>query len=694
MDYNEFISKYDIRLSRRQSEAVREASGPLLLLAVPGSGKTATLTARLGYMIYCRKIKPESILTITYTRAATMDMKRRFAKIFGSEHAEAVNFKTINALCVDILRIYTKYSGGKIFDVADNNNMLLRELYTENYGEFPAESDLLEIKTKLSYIKNMMLSEKEIDEMKTSDGKSLSGIYDAYIREMRCRGRMDYDDQLVYARRALFYDKIAGEVRQKYSHLLVDEAQDTSRIQHDIIRRIAGNSDDLFMVGDEDQSIYGFRAAFPEALMKFEKIYSRGRVMFLEDNYRSSKEIIKKAQHLIRHNSGRRDKNMNAMRRSAGSVVLKELYGRNTQYKYIAAYIKNNDIGNTALLFRNNDSILPYVLQFEEQHIEYSLKMRDCVFFKSKTVADAKNILRFALDMRDMDIFMSVYSKLGCYLKKSEAEQAVYLFGNGGFPDIWTALIHVAGKNRKRIEDVKEHLEQIASVGNSKAALRILSFNIFPGGSSGGYEEKLFIMRALAADGESLGEYLSKLKRLELIAEEGRCGSKNLILSTIHLSKGLEYDNVIIADAIDGIFPAGTHDSQECDMEEERRLFYVAMTRARDSLMILDYKGECQPFLQELSPAEKTVGHTLRHMRSGNQPGMHFGKIVPSEKKFSDAAEDVSELMPGVRVEHGDFGSGIINTVKGNILEIEFSDGTKRLSAAICIEKGLLRVTV
>ena len=242
MEWKEFETTFSVKLNQQQKEAVQSTKGPVLLLAVPGSGKTTVLVTRLGYMIYCRNIPPESILTVTYTVAATKDMSERFAVRFGEDMAKRLEFRTINGI-----RICQDHGMG-----------------------YPTESDLKNVRTLITYIKNMMLTEEELQKLEEESDIRIAGIYREYCSQMRAQNLMDYDDQMLYAYKMLRMDPgLLAYFQKLYPYICVDEAQDTSKIQHAIIALLATESGNLFMVGDEDQSIYGFRAAYPQALVSF-----------------------------------------------------------------------------------------------------------------------------------------------------------------------------------------------------------------------------------------------------------------------------------------------------------------------------------------------------------------------------------------------------------------------------------------
>lgn len=295
MEKTAFETVHMAALNPQQRAAVAAVDGPVLLLAVPGSGKTTVLITRLGYMTEVCGIAPESILTMTYTVAATQEMRARFAARFGEAEAARMEFRTINGVAARIIALYSRMYGRTPPDLLQNESEttpLLLQLWQSINHEYAAESTLKELRTAITYIKNMCLTDAEIDELET-DLENLPELYRAYQQALKARHKMDYDDQLCFALQILnAAPAVAAAFRKRYRYFCVDESQDTSRVQHEIIRVLAQQSGNLFMVGDEDQSIYGFRAAYPQALMDFEKTYPGARVLLMEENYRSREPIL------------------------------------------------------------------------------------------------------------------------------------------------------------------------------------------------------------------------------------------------------------------------------------------------------------------------------------------------------------------------------------------------------------------
>ena len=251
---------------------------------------------------------------------------------------------------------------------------------------------------------------------------------------MKQQGRMDYDDQMVYALNILMRcPELLSEYRARYRYLCVDEAQDTSKIQHRILKLLAGNGN-LFMVGDEDQSIYGFRAAYPEALLSFEKDHPGAKVLLMEQNFRSDAAIVKAAGQLIAHNRLRHQKTMLPTRGQNTKVRIFSVKQREDQYSYLVQTAKEcaekgGGTETTAVLYRNNESAVPLMDRLEREGISYNVRSADLSFFTSRVIYDIAAIYRFLQDPSDPELFLQVYYKLSLYVSKQMAEEVCRLAG-------------------------------------------------------------------------------------------------------------------------------------------------------------------------------------------------------------------------------------------------------------------------
>ena len=638
MEWQEFERKFPQKLNKQQKEAVQSVEGPVLLLAVPGSGKTTVLVTRLGYMIYAKGIAPEKILTVTYTVAATEDMAARFAFLFGTEMADRLTFKTINGICAGIIHTYGRKTGRTPFALLNDEKVIadtLAKIYQKTERTYATESDLQTVRTLITYIKNSMLTEAEIRELdKTADMK-ISAIYKEYNTWLREQKLMDYDDQMVYAYTMLQrFPELLRLYQDKFPYLCVDEAQDTSKIQHAIIALLSSRTENLFMVGDEDQSIYGFRAAYPEALLSFEKNHPGAKVLLMEENFRSGAGIVKAADTFIQKNTLRHKKHMRAIK--DGEEVVKEIAvkTRDDQYRYLAAVAEKcaaaqtgGTTGNVtegraggmtagaahtvAVLYRDHECALPLIDLLERKEIPYRMRNAEISFFTHRTVLDVLNIMKLAMHPKDAETFLQVYYKINTYIRKEDALQIARICETQDI-SVWNAAVRYHGLSdytMSSVQNTRMHMQQLLTERGDKAVKRILYYM--------GYQEylercglkadKIEILRILGSREDSMAGLLQRLRELQdILTRKETDYSCNFILSTIHASKGLEYDTVYLMDVTDGILPAqmlknpekASREERET-YEEERRLFYVGATRAKSELYVFT-TGKPHSFCKEL----------------------------------------------------------------------------------------------
>ena len=662
MEWQEFERKFPQKLNKQQKEAVQSVEGPVLLLAVPGSGKTTVLVTRLGYMIYAKGIAPEKILTVTYTVAATEDMAARFASLFGTDMADRLTFKTINGICAGIIHTYGRKTGRTPFALLNDEKVIadtLAKIYQKTERTYATESDLQTVRTLITYIKNSMLTEAEIRELdKTADMK-ISAIYKEYNTWLREQKLMDYDDQMVYAYTMLQrFPELLRLYQDKFPYLCVDEAQDTSKIQHAIIALLSSRTENLFMVGDEDQSIYGFRAAYPEALLSFEKNHPGAKVLLMEENFRSGAGIVNAADTFIQKNTLRHKKHMRAIK--DGEEVVKEIAvkTRDDQYRYLAAVAEKcaaaqtggvtgnvtegkaggvtgnvtegkagSMIGNVtegkagsrtagaahtvAVLYRDHECALPLIDLLERKEIPYRMRNAEISFFTHRTVLDVLNIMKLAMHPKDAETFLQVYYKINTYIRKEDALQIARISETQDI-SVWNAAVRYHGLSdytMSSVQNTRMHMQQLLTERGDKAVKRILYYM--------GYQEylercglkadKIEILRILGSREDSMAGLLQRLRELQdILTRKETDYSCNFILSTIHASKGLEYDTVYLMDVTDGILPAqmlknpekASREERET-YEEERRLFYVGATRAKSELYVFT-TGKPHSFCKEL----------------------------------------------------------------------------------------------
>lgn len=743
MEWKEFETTFSVKLNQQQKEAVQSTKGPVLLLAVPGSGKTTVLVTRLGYMIYCKSIPPESILTVTYTVAATKDMSERFAVRFGEDMAKRLEFRTINGICARIIQYYGRRIGKTPFELVKDEKattgMLIRICQDHGMG-YPTESDLKNVRTLITYIKNMMLNEEELQKLEEESDIRIAGIYREYCRQMREQKLMDYDDQMLYAYNMLRKDPgVLAYFQNRYPYICVDEAQDTSKIQHAIIALLAAGTGNLFMVGDEDQSIYGFRAAYPEALLSFEKKHPGAKVLLMEENFRSNAKIVEAADKFIQKNTLRHEKHMRAAREAGADIWEISLKSRKAQYVYLMKAAQECTTGmagmsgseehrgradasvtETAVLYRDNECAIPLIDLLERKNIPYRMRNADLSFFTHRTVLDVQNIIRFAMDPKDTELFMQIYYRLKLFFNKKDALRYAQISQEKDMEVLDAALKYgnLEKYQEDNIRNLKRQMVRILNMPGDEAVNQILTYMGYQDylKKMGMNANKLETVKLIGSRVESPEKLLERLEELRTIIQE-KVSDKDcpFILSTMHASKGLEYDTVYLLDVMDGILPEKvlanprTASKEELETyEEERRLFYVGVTRAKNQLNVFTTNKPskfCSELLGKRNLRENQQKEYAGIKKWGDYSpagtygikgnGMYhgYGTGHGSQKQPGKSYQELADALgEGMIVKHKKFGEGVVVDMEGEHIRIQFGDNVKNMDLKVLARLGMLEI--
>ena len=743
MEWKEFETTFSVKLNQQQKEAVQSTKGPVLLLAVPGSGKTTVLVTRLGYMIYCKNIPPERILTVTYTVAATKDMSERFAVRFGEDMAKRLEFRTINGICARIIQYYGRRIGKTPFELVKDEKattgMLIRICQDHGMG-YPTESDLKNVRTLLTYIKNMMLNEEELQKLEEESDIRIAGIYREYCRQMREQKMMDYDDQMLYAYNMLRKDPgVLAYFQNRYPYICVDEAQDTSKIQHAIIALLAAGTGNLFMVGDEDQSIYGFRAAYPEALLSFEKKHPGAKVLLMEENFRSNAKIVEAADKFIQKNTLRHEKHMRAAREAGADIREISLKSRKAQYVYLMKAAQECTTGmagmsgseehrgradasvtETAVLYRDNECAIPLIDLLERKNIPYRMRNADLSFFTHRTVLDVQNIIRFAMDPKDTELFMQIYYRLKLFFNKKDALRYAQISQEKDMEVLDAALKYgnLEKYQEDNIRNLKRQMVRILNMPGDEAVNQILTYMGYQDylKKMGMNANKLETVKLIGSRVESPEKLLERLEELRTIIQE-KVSDKDcpFILSTVHASKGLEYDTVYLLDVMDGILPEKvlanprTASKEELETyEEERRLFYVGVTRAKNQLNVFTTNKPskfCSELLGKRNLRENQQKEYAGIKKWGDYSpagtygikgnGMYhgYGTGHGSQKQPGKSYQELADALgEGMIVKHKKFGEGVVVDMEGEHIRIQFGDNVKNMDLKVLARLGMLEI--
>lgn len=726
---------FDIDLTPQQQEIVCTTKGPLCAIAVPGSGKTLTYVVRIAYLILVKKVAPERILALTFSRAAARDMEERFLTLFGDMVEGAVHFSTIHSFALGVVRRY-KEKTGLSFHILEGENApenkfrILKDIYRHINQALPSEEKVEELANAVGFVKNMLIKpDNEAGLRKCSfDIENFVEIYKEYEKYKEENRYMDYDDMLVKALDILKNDKdLLEEYQKKYAYIQLDEGQDTSKIQHEIVKLLARPDNNLLLVGDDDQSIYRFRAAFPEEMLNFQKTYPNAKILYMEENFRSTRNIVETAGKFIETNRIRYKKKVFTRNGEGDSVKIVRLNNDKDQYSYLIRKLKHrNDLSETAILYRNNISAIGLVEQLEREGIPFRIRDYKNHFFSHWVVQDILAFLNLALDDRDIESFSRIYNK-GLYVS-NEMLQFVQQ-GNPSIP-VFDRLIDFPyfqhGFQKDHMIRMKWDFYTLAK----KPPLKAISF----------IEEDLGYKKYLQSTSKNAGVSYENAKgvlaNLKLIAEgcptiegfkerlvylddlmkQSRFNEQAVVLSTIHSSKGLEWDNVYMIDLINGQFPtkSSLEKYQEGDpreLEEERRLFYVGMTRARKELKLLtvslkhNERIEASMFVKEvdriLNP--NSIGNILAalNQKKTSARSQRTPAILKEEtKKVRETGEEKSmkaspsPFQVNTYINHKKYGRGKIVALNGDDASIEFENGQLRqFRLNVCVEKNIITLS-
>lgn len=590
-----------------QVRAITHVSGPMMVLAGPGSGKTRVITERVRYLMQEKEIDPGNILVITFTKAAAMEMKHRFklrAEREGLRGSSAVQFGTFHAVFFMILRNAYHYTVENIIR-DETRYRILRELVNDTELEIRDEAEFLgDLSAEISRVKGERI-DLEYYYSPLCSVEIFRSIYHKYQQALERRRLIDFDDMLVYCYELLEQrPDIRRLWQQKYPYILIDEFQDINRIQYDTIRLLAEPQNNLFIVGDDDQSIYGFRGAKPDIMQQFAKDYPQMESCILDTNYRCSGAVVEAAGKLICHNKNRLPKEIHSDREQGNAVELQS-YERTAEQneairEQILRYRKQGiPYHEMAVLFRTNLQARGLASKLMEFNIPFLLREHLPNLYEHWAVQDILTYIQVAAGARERAKVMRIINRPKRYVHKNAFTEA--------YADLEELKLFYEDKDWMidRIEQLQSDLQMLSSL-KPFAAVNFIRKGI-------GYDEYireyaeyrgmraddlLDILDELQEDaraqesmedwfvyiqeyGEELKEQSKKSKQAMLEEEE----EDAVILLTMHGAKGLEYDCVFIPDANEGVTPHGKAVLQE-DLEEERRMFYVAMTRAKNHLHI------------------------------------------------------------------------------------------------------------
>ncbi len=606
MNYLKILDKNSV--NEAQYRAITHGAGAMLVLAGPGSGKTFVVTQRIKYLIEQYHVKPDGILVITFTKAAAAEMQDRFARL-NEGKLYPVHFGTFHSVFFQILRHTYRFTAQNIIRERDKYRFL-----TQIIGEMPEEirgqaqiDDNIELLqnllSEISAVKNNGITPQEIQSTTVSQAE-FEYIFQRYKQEMnRCR-LIDFDDMVLLCRNLLVERPDTLKLwQERFQYILVDEFQDICSLQYEVVRMLAKPQDNLFIVGDDDQSIYGFRGSKPEIMMNFTKDYPEAQQVLLNVNYRSKQGIVDTAGKLIAHNKIRFAKEVKAQNEQTDGVNIYSFSSKLKQAENIGLLIKQYmeqpgaKYSDIAILYRTNNHTVYTADKLMKEGIPFYMKEKPKNIYDSPIAKDIIAYLNYALYENRLEDFLRIMNRPVRYIKKSTVPRQAFrmeaLIQNNksteyvvqNIVDLYDALRFIKGLNpfsavnfiRKGI-GYEAFLKKQALENGRDAAKEI---------------EMLEELMQLAKDFETIPEWLEHIQNYDTIMREitqqenglKSAGTDAVSMVTMHSSKGLEWKVVILPDVNEGVVP---HKKAVTDneLEEERRMFYVAMTRAKESLFL------------------------------------------------------------------------------------------------------------
>ena len=711
-------------LNKEQREAAEHIDGPVLILAGAGSGKTRTVTYRIAHMVREKGVSPLNILALTFTNKAAKEMKERAEALVGND-IHNLQISTFHSFSVRLLRIYGEKLGyGKNFNIYDTDDQ--KSLISKIMKELNVQDDSTpgKIANRISKLKEKGIDiktiEREVD-LRVPSNRVFFDIYDKYDKTLRSSNAMDFSDLILNANKLLDNSEVLERVQERYRYIIVDEYQDTNDLQYEIINKIASKYNNICVVGDEDQSIYAFRGANINNILNFERDYKNALVIKLEKNYRSTERILNAANELIRNNKSSRGKKLWTDAGKGEKIQVFNAANTFEEANFIAEEIvrKNREgvpFKDMAVLYRTNAQ--SRVL--EEKMLLNNIKYRvygGMQFFQRREVKDLLAYLSVINNIQDNLNFVriinvpkrSIGDKSVAKFAEIAAQKGISLFESLKYIDEVSGLRAAAKEKLKDfyrlLTDVLENLEHMTV---SEIFQEILNRTKYIDSIDDNKEDRVKNIEELMNSireiereypGITLSEYLEFISLTS--ATDSMDDEENFVkLMTIHSSKGLEFDFVFIAGMEEGLFPGEASILNDEDLEEERRLCYVAITRAKKELRLShasermlwgqsSYGRPASRFIGELSQDEleflnkkerkSELFRNTEPLKSENfKPMTDIENFNPYKKAAVDARYKIGEY-----VNHIKFGKGKVTGIDNKSVTVDFMTGEKKIALAL-----------
>lgn len=669
-------------LNPQQLKAVQHVKGPMMVLAGPGSGKTMVITHRVKQMVEQAHIDPKEILVITFTKAAAEEMRMRYDALAGTSH-HGILFGTFHSIFFRILRSYHNYNVKSIIgdDVQYN---VLRNIIQSLHISYEDEQEFIQMfKSDLSLMKNELIELKYYNPLNfpVDDFQAIAKRYEHFKKE---KNLIDFDDMLVKCYQLLSHvDQVRGYWQKRYPYILIDEFQDINRAQYEIIKMLTQPNNNLFVVGDDDQSIYKFRGARPEFLLNFPQDFEDTESVTLNINYRSNASIVKKSSRVIKKNGKRYDKDLVSHKGQGSDPTFLSFKDTEEEARKIAeVFAKHHSegvpYGEMAVIFRTNLQARAMVDAFLDFNMPFMMRDQAPSIYDHWIAKDMLAYLYGAYDTKDSESLSRIINKPKRYVSKwllTELKRSTK-----DFFKFFYEHKDLKAWQIQRIEELEGQLIllKVKKPGDAIHYIRkvigyddyLKEYASYKKIGMKGLKEVLDELQESAKHFETTEDWLHHIEEVKVQLKE-QYQKKNRVLNedkitltTMHSSKGLEFEVIWMISVVEGVIP---HEKsfQEETLEEERRLFYVGLTRAKEKAYISSIETRYEE--------EVAVSRFVDEME---------GKI------------DISQVEEGMEVEHKSYGQGIIKELKGDLAVIKFKKilGTKKLDLSLCLKNNLVSI--
>jgi len=683
-------------LNDRQKEAVVNTDGPMLILAGAGSGKTKVLTTKVAYLIEEKNIDPNNILAITFTNKAAKEMKERIFKLEGNS-AFYIQISTFHSFGLKILKENCELLGyEKNFTILDSDDSLsiikkiMKELNIDANKYNPKA-----IKNVISNNKNEIIDPEKYSLYVNTDFDEIAlEVYRKYEKSLKINNAVDFDDLLILPLK-LFNNNpgVLQKYQEKYKYVFIDEYQDTNEPQYILSKMISAKYKNITVVGDADQAIFTWRGANYKNILNFEKDYKDAKVVLLEENYRSTKTILNAANNVIKNNKVRKEKNLWTQNEEGSKITYYKAFDEKDESNYVVNEIKKlmekgvnpKDI---CVLYRANAQSRTVEEAFLTSNISYNI-VGSYAFYNRKEIKDLIAYLKLIYNNKDDVSLLRVinYPKRGIgnkaienlAIKSNVLDKSLYEVIDSGKELDFKNMIEEIKKEESHLT-LTELIDMVLDKSGMKKSLedeKSIEADI----RLENLEEFKSIAKAMEINEGivSLEELLDKLALVSDVSEQKNDNEDKVTLMTMHAVKGLEYDYVFVVGVEEGLFPHSNSLESNDELEEERRLCYVAITRAKKKLYLINARSRIlygkvssnvpSRFINEISDEYiETIGK--------KEDSNVFKPKIDKNKMMN---ED-NDLHPGDMVNHDKYGFGVVVTIDGSIATISFKrDGLKKL---------------